>query len=122
MIFIVRISFSNYIIFANRPMKLFAFILSCYILFLTALPCIDKPEDTTMDDSGLSKLPADNHSNDSDHCSPFCSCSCCVTPVIYQVYSIELECFFQVEAHYFEFEPIAVLSPTSNIWQPPKLS
>ena len=111
----------NYCIFAIWVMKIFAFILSFYILALTALPCIDVPEDNNLDMNKVSQNTSDGHTNDSDHCSPFCSCSCCVTPVIHQVYSIDFKCFYLVEEYHSEFRTFSVSSPAPIIWQPPKI-
>lgn len=60
-------------------MKIFAFILSIIILGLTASPCIDKPVNNELQKTELSQNNTNNHSNDSDHCSPFCNCQCCQT-------------------------------------------
>ena len=39
-------------------MKIFAYILSIFILVLTAIPCADKPQDNTLQKVELSTLPA----------------------------------------------------------------
>jgi hypothetical protein len=47
-------------------------------MWLTTIPCIDVPQDNTMHKIELSKQNQDNrHQDDSDHCSPFCTCNCC---------------------------------------------
>jgi hypothetical protein len=61
-------------------MKYFAFILSFIVLALSANPCIDKPKDNTTQNSEISQSTNNNnHQNDTDHCSPFCTCQCCQT-------------------------------------------
>ncbi len=102
-------------------MKIFALILSFYILALTALPCIDLPEDNNLHGSELGQLPVNQHTNESDECSPFCSCSCCVTPIIYQNCSIEFKCYSFSANHYAESKLVTILSPSPSIWQPPKV-
>jgi len=42
------------------------------------MPCIDVPQDKTIQKIEFSKQNPDNsHQNDTDHCSPFCTCQCC---------------------------------------------
>lgn len=61
-------------------MKIFAYILSFVVLALTASPCIDKPLDNTLQKSELTQSANnDNHQNEKDLCSPFCTCQCCQT-------------------------------------------
>lgn len=61
-------------------MKNFAYILSFVVLALTVNPCIDVPHDNTLQKSELTQSTNnDNHQNDTDHCSPFCTCQCCQT-------------------------------------------
>ena len=59
-------------------MKIFAFILSLYIVWLTTIPCVDVPQDNTMHKIELTKQNQDNqHHDGTDHCTPFCTCNCC---------------------------------------------
>ena len=59
-------------------MKIFAYILSFFILALTVNPCIDRSYDNTLQKLELSQSTNnDNHHTENDHCSPFCSCQCC---------------------------------------------
>ncbi|MFN8254180.1 MAG: DUF6660 family protein [Bacteroidales bacterium] len=61
-------------------MKIFAFILSAYVLYLTAIPCIDVPFDNSIQKTEISQTTNhENHQSDTDHCSPFCTCQCCQT-------------------------------------------
>jgi hypothetical protein len=61
-------------------MKFFATILSLYILLLTAIPCVDHPEDHTLQKIEITQSATDNHQHEGDQCSPFCTCDCCVSP------------------------------------------
>lgn len=61
-------------------MKFFSLILSIYILALSLVPCTDGvvnevcgSEKIELSDSGHSH----EHSNHSDDCTPFCTCTCC---------------------------------------------
>jgi hypothetical protein len=114
----------NFITFAPKlAMKVLALILSLYILALTTVPCVD----------GLSCNPScnvelstggdlNNHHQESDHCSPFCTCSCCATHVIMQEYFVQQAVYSysvkQEEGYTRTFESNVFIS----IWQPPKLS
>jgi len=104
-------------------MKYFAFILSFYIVVLTAIPCIDKPEDNTIQKNEISPKPTDSQQQDIDHCSPFCTCSCCSSPkiqqdteIVFNSFPILLECFSESASNKF------VSSLIAAIWQPPQLN
>ena len=103
-------------------MKIFAYIFSIYILTLTAIPCVDLPEENAMLKTVNISDSTTNHQNENDYCSPFCSCSCCVTPIIYQVFTVEFKCYPIVQAFHPEINSIFISSPCYTIWQPPKLS
>jgi hypothetical protein len=103
-------------------MKIFALLLSVYVLFLVSLPCKDGENCTYdvhtgtvhhHDEPGSQELP--------DGCSPFCVCSCCsVTVILTDFHFKSLLTFIPVEvniplkqdlhSHYFQ-----------HIWQPPKI-
>jgi hypothetical protein len=103
-------------------MRLFAFILSLFILVLSIVPCSDDEDckegiELTADHSG--------HDHEEDSCTPFCACSCCgcaalilSAPVIHVTLK-EVEVFTSTATSYHS-------DFTSNyfysIWQPPKLS
>ncbi len=106
----------------NTMMKIFTCILSLYLLMLTALPCIDTPKINTLPVSELSQTPVTNQESNSDQCSPFCVCDCCISPVIYQDCTIQINFFSHSQNHLFAFTPSPVYSLHFSIWQPPKLS
>jgi len=104
-------------------MKIFACILSVYIMVLTAIPCVDKPEDITMQKMEITQNNTDSHQNDVDHCSPFCTCNCCASPVIQLNVLVNFEGFpFLLESYSSELATDFVSCPTKSIWQPPRLS
>ena len=55
-------------------MKILTFILSLYVLVLTAIPCVDVPKDNNVQKIVLAQSSTDNHQNDVDSCSLFCTC------------------------------------------------
>lgn len=63
-------------------MKILTLILSIYVLVLTAIPCVDVPKENSMNKYELTNTSSDQHENDTDHCSPFCTCDCCVSPIL----------------------------------------
>jgi len=101
-------------------MKLFAYILSIYILTLLAYPCQDD----------CSYLLTNNTNNSASHthseqdcntCTPFCICNCCHVNTI-----ITLKTYFKAT----ETIPVVISSVYKvislkdiifSIWQPPKI-
>jgi hypothetical protein len=102
-------------------MKIFASILSFYLLVLTAIPCIDVPEDNTLHPIEIGSTASHNHQNDIGHCSPFCTCNCCTSPIFYQAYTFQLNMFSLVQEYYSEHNSGRIFSLYTSIWQPPKL-
>lgn len=61
-------------------MKIIAYILSFLVLVLTLVPCIDQPMDNTLLKNEITQSTnSSNHQDETDHCSPFCTCQCCQT-------------------------------------------
>jgi hypothetical protein len=58
-------------------MKALAFFLSFYIVLLSGMPCVDVVKYNTSQKVELSQNTTNDHQNDIDHCSPFCTCQCC---------------------------------------------
>jgi hypothetical protein len=103
-------------------MKFFATLLSFYVLFLTALPCIDKPDNNFVQKTVISAQHTGNHLQEVDHCSPFCTCNCCSSPKIQQDLVIDFFCKV-VMLHYFADPSLQINSmPLAPIWQPPQLA
>ena len=128
-VFKVQAPFSNirniiyrvFCIFASL-MKLFSFILSLYIVFLTTIPCVDDPAADHSFCHETSQSPGTSGHNSADQCSPFCVCNCCGTPVIEQSPAIIPACLSFSHRDYKPFETINPSVPVLSIWQPPKLS
>jgi hypothetical protein len=101
-------------------MRLFAFILSLFVLTLSFVPCTDNETCEEHD----TELGADHHDHegDEDTCSPFCSCVCCGVQGIV-VYTFHFS--------FIETEPITASACSNYVtsesnyfysfWQPPKL-
>jgi len=104
-------------------MKTFAFILSLYVLALTAIPCIDVQKEGAMYRIEVSQNNQDTHNQgEKDHCSPFCTCNCCATSVIFQEHLYLPDSFSFYEKQYFPVSSTFFTDPLASIWQPPKIA
>ncbi len=103
-------------------MKLIAYILSIYIIFLVTLPCADEffiPHSTN------TSISAENSNNsdcqDLHLCSPFCICACCSTVVEVVNTLLFSKPFFNVIVNYSFYKTVKINSLSFSVWQPPKL-
>jgi hypothetical protein len=103
-------------------MKLFAYILSVYVVILTVMPCIDEYQDTISQKVELTTNSTNTQHNDTDHCSPFCTCTCCASPVVFMNNEMQIESFPVTQEHQFEYKSSYRSSEHFGIWQPPKIS
>lgn len=103
-------------------MKFFALIFNIYLLALAFFPCADVDSCVETNDISI----AANNTNKEDHketenCTPFCICTCCAVPIIYQSVSIkEVPKQIHVDVKY---PSLSIKYPSQNspsIWQPPK--
>lgn len=105
-------------------MKIFAFILSFYILALNCFPCGDGEEcNETYEQSISMSAPNADHEHESEACSPFCSCACCAATGFYQpvqVAKITPPILHQAKFYYLKdhFNSHSLHA----VWQPPRLS
>ncbi|MEM1405143.1 MAG: DUF6660 family protein [Bacteroidota bacterium] len=58
-------------------MRLFAFILSLFLLGLSVVPCADGANDESIEITSVNTDGDRDHESDEDLCSPFCVCQCC---------------------------------------------
>jgi len=88
------------------------------ILTLTAIPCIDEPQDNTLQKVELSGT-TNNLPGDTDQCSPFCTCQCCQTNFciskITPFYAI-----VELEVRYNEYSPAFQSLDLFDFYIPPK--
>lgn len=114
-------------------MKIFSFLLSIYIFCLAILPCSDIH--LVINDSEHTTYHAENeshdthdHSEDSDnHCSPFCTCTCCHTSINFEFGSKSVlvsRKFVQVSTvdNTFLYYDSPSTTYRNTIWQPPKVN
>ena len=102
-------------------MKIFVYIFTAYILWLISAPCIDESQDKLINAIERTHNTQHDQAQGSDHCSPFCTCDCCVSPSVYQ------ECNINFRVSFLKVKIFSAPSPnyfsilSSSIWQPPKL-
>ncbi|HPT21395.1 MAG TPA: hypothetical protein PLR88_05565 [Bacteroidales bacterium] len=103
-------------------MKFFTFILSFYILGLIAMPCADIKADNSSHKEKMTEHSTDSRHHDHHHCSPFCTCECCVTPVITDDTIIEFNSYNYFSKVFDAYSIAYIPNQLFLIWQPPKLS
>jgi len=102
-------------------MKNLAFILSVYVLALTAIPCVDVPKDDVLHKTELSNTASEHHEHTTDLCSPFCTCDCCVSPIVNNNSTVPFACSSHIQGLFAEYKNFFVSALYVAIWQPPKL-
>jgi hypothetical protein len=102
-------------------MKIFAYILSFYMVALTLLPCVDLPEDNCVHTQHFSTQTSQTQHDARDTCSPFCSCNCCSSPLVCITTRIEIESESRITEFVSGYRCGSLLQPFASIWQPPKL-
>ncbi len=85
-------------------MKAFAYILSLYMLVLTAISCIDVPKENALYKAEFYQNTPNSHQNNADHCSPSCTCQCCQKNFFVSII-ISIYAFNELEVRYNEFFP-----------------
>jgi hypothetical protein len=104
-------------------MKIVAFILCCYMLMLTTIPCADKMERNDLPAIAQAANSHEGHQHSGDQCPPICHCTCCsisiceVKPATFELENIDWHPAKQPTNHI----PYFSQSCLSDIWQPPKL-
>ncbi|SEW50768.1 DUF6660 family protein [Chitinophaga arvensicola] len=100
-------------------MKWLLYILSCYIVLLSCIPCNDYA--TVSNTASVQLSTPHDHETQPDFCSPLCVCSCCnvqVTPgAVVSVYFYTQRIILDYPL--LPVNPLPLLS--DNIWQPPQL-
>ena len=103
-------------------MKFFVSILAIYLLALSIVPCPDMSIEHAGHKVGHMQNAANDQANAADQCSPFCACSCCVSPMVHQAYVIIVSSLSFSHYHYPKYHSFFFSTPLKAIWQPPKLS
>jgi hypothetical protein len=105
-------------------MKFLFLLLSCFMLYLTCLPCSDSIECNAKPSAEISA--ADNHqqhNHSREGCSPFCTCSCCAVSAFYSIVTKTQISKIDLLAEKHPLYNIGVNTEVYYaIWQPPKIS
>jgi hypothetical protein len=108
-------------------MKLWAFFMAMYILLLSVVPCSDIHNDCINNSSQLQLTQTQNHNqheDHTDHCSPFCMCSCCGSTlqcISISVIKIKNPFEVHISKEGIKYSLNAISNFYGSIWQPPKL-
>ncbi len=105
-------------------MKSFWLIFSFYIIILSVLPCTDKEECNEPNQTTIStNTEHQNHDHETEHCSPFCTCSCCAASVFFPAFSKVYATKVVFQTKQYPLYHIAFKTEvSSNIWQPARLA
>lgn len=101
-------------------MKFIAYILSFIVIVLTVNPCIDGLKDNGTQKSEISQSTNNNnHQNEKDHCSPFCTCQCCQSNFFVPAVSAS-SAVAELEISYNEYSPSFQSLYQFDFYIPPK--
>lgn len=104
-------------------MKFFALIMSVWLLILSCLPCGDSREYNDRGATAISaKTDHQQRKQGIEHCTPFCSCSCCSISLSYPnilTYTIANKLF--TTKKYSAYSTPFCKEVSLAIWQPPKI-
>jgi hypothetical protein len=101
-------------------MKIFAYIVSFIVIVLTVNPCIDGLKGNGTQKSEISQSTnTNNHQNEKDHCSPFCTCQCCQSSFFVSAISAS-SAVTVLEISYNEYSPRFQSLDLFDFYIPPK--
>ena len=101
-------------------MKTFAYIVSFIVIAFIVNPYIDGLKDNALQKSEISQSTNNNsHQNDSDHCSPFCTCEYCESSFFVSVISASFA-VAESEILYIEYSPRFKSLYLFDFYIPPK--
>jgi len=102
--------------------KLFAFLLSLFVVILTTVPCCAVEEGQAHHNEQKEKKCADKDDDCCKDCSPFYVCGTCVGFTISNHSPVTFVVYLRTIQHDSVYIPVKLSYITSSIWQPPKLS
>jgi hypothetical protein len=107
--------------FYFRPMKLFSFLISLYMLLLACMPCNDSRDCSAGEKVSMVLYDQhDDHGDDTEHCTPLCVCACCAAPVVYFQQSLFIKNFAATKTANSYPDPFVFSNKANSIWQPPR--
>ena len=109
-------------------MKVFCFIFSIYILFLSLQPCEELKANVELRVNKTTRQTqmraAEKASQESDDCSPFCICSCCHFSTAYQFRTFTVTgklTTTEILSPKYSYQNPYSKAYKNSIWQPPKI-
>ena len=109
-------------------MKVFGFIFSLYILFLSFQPCEELTAKVALklnEPAPQTQIKAAAVSDEkSDNCSPFCICSCCHFSTAYQFRTFTVTgklTTTEILSPKYSYQNPYSKAYKNSIWQPPKI-
>lgn len=104
-------------------MKFLSFIMAFLVLTLSIMPCADNNSLVSEGKvkSELSKSPQQHSDTEQDHCSPFCTCSCCSSFSINHFFAVVTVTSNYESNTTSSFLPSDLTGIAFPIWQPPQL-
>jgi hypothetical protein len=103
-------------------MKILALIFSLIMMALIATPCRDLAEDDIMHKTEAGKTTNNTDQHGTNHCSPFCTCDCCTSPVLNLIFVVDLVPSVILKFSHAEYHINFISSLFTAIWQPPKIN
>jgi len=106
-------------------MKIFALFLSFYILLLAGSPCGDGQECDGEEGIAISMTSKhQEHTHQSEACTPFCTCSCCAASTVFQfsIASVKIPKTIFAAVKYPQYLVSSRPEISFSIWQPPKIA
>lgn len=106
-----------------QQMKIFAFIMALMVLVLSFMPCMDDAYAMNSQNakSLISKSGQPQEHNDTDACSPFCTCNCCTGfTVLLTPQNVNHSNTLSTEKSSFHL-PSKISDIALPVWQPPQL-
>lgn len=106
-------------------MKWVIYIFSLYLLFLSAIPCLDAHEGEHHHHAEA-QVCADMDAGHSEGCSPLCACACCgliIEPTIRFAVTVAVPRYPSAKQIKFaDYEDNLIPSFLVSIWHPPRLA
>jgi hypothetical protein len=103
-------------------MKIVVFILAVTVLICGIIPCREFAFgiNNSQEQMKISQSSNQQNRNDTDNCSPFCSCNCCCgIAFMFTAYQLAQPMQTFIQKHIFHL-PSQISDNSLPVWQPPK--
>ena len=104
-------------------MRIFASIISIFILALSIVPCGDGLQQNSVNIEIKAKDHDHNHSDHEDDCTPFCACVCCGSMIAVSFIQPSILSKVEISSEYqFHYNFNYSFNYSEGIWHPPATS